>query len=607
MKKVLILLINLLLLNFNLLCSELTLNKVIINGNYSFSRSSILKHLNLRPLPFYKKIMFWQNKPLFVESLMRQDEQNIIKYLQSNGFLYAELDSKIIKNSKNRVSIEYTLIENQPVLVNEVNIIIDDSIFVKKQLNKKNNQKLLKKEILKSSPNEIFRDKNIFHDVNLINNTLINQGFLKSQTEYEVNFLGSVDSLQTKVNVNYKVYPENLYFFNSFNLIGDFSTSDKTIKRQLSLSDSLIYKSNIVSDYQYNLFRLGVFRSVQVNPNFVENSNIVIPTITLIEQPKWVGLTGIGWGSEDRFRTTVQVNHHNVLNMADQQNLSMKTSYLEPWNIQFRWIQPAFIRPKLILTINPFIKRENSINYKLDKFGNIITFTYPFLRNWGINFSHILEQNKLSDIKIQDYDKIKSIYNQSTFFSQLDVNYSSPKSNPQHGYHFISGAGIAGVGFNSPYDYYFLSQELRYYKVIHDLFVLAIRNKIQTMEEIFNSPEIPIENRLYLGGMQSIRGRKKDTVSPVNDSNQIIGGRTSFLINLESRVPIVSNLSISFLFDTGYVSKNSYEFDIAQLSSSAGIGLRYFSPIGILRLDFARSITNDFSPVRFYLTIGEVF
>jgi outer membrane translocation and assembly module TamA len=172
----------------------------------------------------------------------------------------------------------------------------------------------------------------------------------------------------------------------------------------------------------------------------------------------------------------------------------------------------------------------------------------------------------------------------------------------------ISGAGYSGLGFGSPYKYYELSQEVRYYQPVSDIFILAGRGAIHTMAEIDDSPPIPIESRLFLGGMQSIRGWNRNTISPSDEEGLRIGGRSSLLLNLEARVPITTNFSTALLYDVGQVLSDPYQFEINDMAHSIGVGLRYFSPIGlVLRIDVARSIWEDTNPMRLYLTIGESF
>lgn len=590
------------------LSANTQLNRILLkresgSRNSGISNRDIKKQLNLKEMPFYERLLFWRKKPLFDNVLMDIDAENIKRYLQANGFLYAEVKTEIKILNNNQVNVIFKITDNEPVVINNVNIIMNDSLTIaridanskKRTLNKQNN--------IRTTPNNIFRDKYIYFDRDLINNSLVDAGFLKSETEFNLKLNDSLS-----VDVDFMVYPGQIYYTKGIDFRGNNHTSDKTIFRVISFEDSLIYDSELVKRNNNDLLRLGVFRSVQVFPFFPIDKDYVIPSINLIEKPKWTLQTGVGWGSEERFRTRFQLSHHNLLKMADQQDFTFRSSAIEPINLQLTWIQPAMFHRYLRLSLNPFFKREKEPTFLLDKYGNISSLTYNFpLPQWAVSFSHILEQNNVKDIKVENIEDTKSIYNQSTFFSQLDINYSKPQTAPITGFHFINGAGIAGLGFNSPYDYLIFQHELRTYSPVAEMFNMAFRTSINSLREINNAPTIPVEKRLYLGGMQSVRGYKRNEISPVNESNQYIGGRTSLLFNLEARIPVIDDFSTALLIDAGQVWEDYSHYNLKDLKYSAGIGLRYHSPIGVIRLDFAKPVIKDSGSMKFYLTIGEFF
>ncbi len=573
------------------------------NKRLSLSETKLKQQLNLKQDPFYKKFLFWQKKPVFEINLAIQDEQNLKRFFQANGYLYVEITTTLSYHKKNQVTINYYILENQPVMITNSTIILEDSqnIEIPEIISKKRN--ISKHEKIKSRPNTIFIDNNVFYDQSLINSSLINTGFLKAETDFDLRI---VDSLS--VNLSFIVNSGNQYYTKGLVIRGNKHTSKKTLLRILDISDSVTYTADLINKNQSALIRTGVFRSVQIYPQFTTNEDYAIPTISLVEKAKWTLQTGIGWGSEEKIRTLMQLSHHNLLNIADQQDISFRSSALEPINIQLLWTQPALFHRNLKLSLNPFFKREKEEMFSLDIYGNISSFSYNLpAPEWSAGFSHLLEQNKLQDIKVVNPEESKSIYNQSTFYTQLDINYSTPQNYPIKGIHLISGGGIAGVGFNSPYDYILLQQEIRYYQPGLWLFNYAFRVAANTMQEIKDSPAIPIEKRLYLGGMQSVRGFNRNELSPYNENNQAIGGRSSLLMNLETRFPIFTNFNGAILIDSGQVWEKSNFYKVDDLSYSLGLGLRYITPIGTIRADFAKPFINDSGSLKFYLTIGEAF
>ena len=586
-----------------------SLTRLTIVGNDHVKKSEIKKLLRQKPLPFHQKPAFWIKNPEFNHNLMLQDSDSILVYLQSNGFLYAEVEAIATESKRGNIGIEYRITENSPVLVSSVTVIVNDTIRVDRPRRAPRMRGYEQRRTIEAQDGKIFRDADVYNDIGLINDYFVAQGYLKSHTDFQVLLNEDSSKNESTVEIEYHTETGKVYYIKDYEITGNRNVDTSTVRNQIVFRDSLAYKLEYVTKSRENLMRLGVFRSIQIFPNFIEDTDFVKPTFRFIEKNKWVTTAGLGWGSEERFRAFAQIAHHGMYKKADQQELSIRTSYIEPWNVQFRLIQPAFFHPQITLMINPFIRRENETDYLLDRYGNITTLSYNFLTYWNLFFDYLLEQNNLRELEYAT-DSIEGIYNQSTYFTKLDFNYSFPRINPYRGFHSISGVGLTEIDFDNLFDYYFLSQEFRYYQPIYNQFIIALRAQAQVMDEIADFQSIPRESRLYLGGVGSVRGYDRRSISPYiidEDGNIVrIGGRSSLLFSSEARVPIIKNIDVAFLYDAGQVLEGSYDFDINAMSQSVGLGIRYQSPIGRIRFDMAKAIDKS-RPTRFYLTIGESF
>jgi len=592
-----------------LFSEEKALNRIKISGNENFKRSEIRGQLRMKSLPFRQRIAFWIKNPEFQQNIMQQDADNILLYLQSNGFLYAEVEAIATENRNGRIDIEYRITENHPVLINSVTVVINDTLRVEREIRQPSLRNIFQQRRVEAQSGNIFRDEHIQHDINFLNDEFVARGFLRSTTGFNIELHEDSLKVNSTVDIEYHIQPERRYYIKEYEIIGNRNVDTATVRNQIVFRDSMVYRAEYVAQSRENLMRLGVFRSIQIFPNFIDDTQFVYPTVRFIERSKWVTTAGVGYGSEEYFRFFMNVSHHGMYKKADQQQLSFRTSYIEPWNFQFRLIQPAFFHPRLNLTVNPFVRRENEPTFLMDRYGNTTSLSYLFLNNWNANFSYLVERKNLLEWHGAEHDR-PSIYSQSTYFTHLDINYSMPRMNPQVGVHFLTGVGLVEQGFDSILDYYFLSQEIRYYQPVREHFVFAFRGQMQTMSEIWGFDTIPEESRLFLGGIQSVRGYGRSSISPKGyDSEGVlysIGGRSSMLFNLEARIPLFENFNTALLYDTGQVLENPYQYDIKRMSQSLGVGVRYLSPIGIVRLDLAKAINRSDS-IRYYLTIGESF
>ena len=595
----------------NLFSDGQTINSISITGAKNIKTSEIRKQIKNQPLPFLERILFWRERPAFSPVLINQDIDNISRFVQSNGFLYAEVNSIITEGRKGRMKIEYVITENHPVKIDNVILIINDTLRVERAILRPDIRTLFRQRWIQAQPDKIFKDDYIYHDIEFINSIFLGQGYLKTNTDFKIELVEDSLKVNSTVNITYNTNLERLYYFYGAELLGNRNVDGATVANQIAFRDSMVYRAEYIDRTRENLMRLGVFRSIQIYPNFIGDTQYVYPTLRFIEKQKWVTTGGVGWGNEERFRSHFQVSHHGMYKKADQQHLSIRTSEYIPWNIQFRLIQPAFFHPRINLTINPYLIREDQPQYLLDRYGSVTDLSYMFFTDWNANFSYTFEQVNMKEMRIRADDiDFSSLYNQSIYSTRLDINYAHPKINPYRGFHLISSASVTEIGFDNLMDYYSLSQEIRYYQPISNYFILALRGQVQTIDELQGFPSVPIESRLHLGGINSVRGYGRRTIGPYSMTDEgskvYIGGRSSTLLTAEARIPIINNFNIALLYDAGNVSNSSYNFNSAHLSQSLGFGLRYISPIGIIRADVARALETDNS-YKFYLTIGESF
>lgn len=113
--------------------------------------------------------------------------------------------------------------------------------------------------------------------------------------------------------------------------------------------------------------------------------------------------------------------------------------------------------------------------------------------------------------------------------------------------------------------------------------------------------DLPASYRFYAGGDQSVRGYEFSSLGPTDPSGQVIGGKHLIVGSVELEYRIVGKWSVAGFFDAGNAFNTLDDLDIAQ---GAGIGVRWTSPIGQIRLDFASAISEPDQPWRIHISIG---
>ncbi|MCJ7833154.1 MAG: BamA/TamA family outer membrane protein, partial [Deltaproteobacteria bacterium] len=101
--------------------------------------------------------------------------------------------------------------------------------------------------------------------------------------------------------------------------------------------------------------------------------------------------------------------------------------------------------------------------------------------------------------------------------------------------------------------------------------------------------DLPLYEKFYLGGINSVRGFKYSAISPTDPATgQKIGGEQMVQFNLEYIFPLVQKAGLKgvLFFDAGNVFTKDQTMDLGSLRKSVGVGIRWYSPIGPLRLEW---------------------
>ncbi|WP_208645006.1 autotransporter assembly complex protein TamA [Rhizobium gallicum] len=121
-------------------------------------------------------------------------------------------------------------------------------------------------------------------------------------------------------------------------------------------------------------------------------------------------------------------------------------------------------------------------------------------------------------------------------------------------------------------------------------------------------PDIPATRRFFAGGGGSVRGYGYQEISPYNAEDEATGGKSYVTASLEARVRITETIGIVPFIDVGTVGSEEFP-DFSDIRAGAGIGIRYATPFGPLRLDFAVPLNKYENGTSYgiYAGIGQSF
>jgi translocation and assembly module TamA len=127
---------------------------------------------------------------------------------------------------------------------------------------------------------------------------------------------------------------------------------------------------------------------------------------------------------------------------------------------------------------------------------------------------------------------------------------------------------------------------------------LLVRGEIGTVE-VDDVDRLPLSRRFFTGGDDSVRGFDYQSLGPVNEDGDVVGGRHLAVGSIELEQLIAGNWGAAVFMDAG----NAMNDWSVNLRRSAGVGLRYRSPVGMFRVDVAKATDGDES-ARLHLSLG---
>lgn len=274
-------------------------------------------------------------------------------------------------------------------------------------------------------------------------------------------------------------------------------------------------------------------------------------------------------------------------------------SFLKPalWGTRNDWLLDGVLTRQRVGT--------NRFGGYTARYGNVTTaIRHRFSDKFSISGGIEVEKGQTSDVLGQvDYTLVGiplSLTYDSTN-SQLDPTESIRATASVTPYPTFLGSTVGVVQTRATVSaYYALDEDARY--------VLAGRLGFGSLAGA-SLEDIPSTRRFYAGGGGSVRGYAYRTLAPLGPFNNLIGGRSLLEASVEARIKITDTIGVVPFFDAGSAFESEFPDFKESIKMAAGLGLRYYTPIGPIRLDVAAPLNprKGDKPVAVYISIGQAF
>ena len=422
-----------------------------------------------------------------------------------------------------------------------------------------------------------------------------------------------IDRAAHTMAVTYTIAPGPATRFGAVTIAGLQNLDPGYVERRLRWRRGESYDAAKVDDTRRALIESGLFSTVRITPKpDPANPGTTLMVVDATERPHRTVGAGLGYNTSQGAAAKVYWENRNLFGHAEYLRLSATGGQ------QVYALNANFRRPDFLVTDQDFLATAEIADYTPaayhsrralatagieHRFGALVTGGVALeaekanvvqLANVSTNTSAQRTQ-RYTLVGIPAYVKLDTTDNLLSptrgYRAQLSVTPSHIFSSPA--LNFVSNQVSAST-------YRQLGSGGRA--------ILAGRVALASLDGAPLAP-LPADQRIYAGGGGSIRAYGYQMAGPLASNNDPIGGKSSLVLNLEARVKVTETIGVVPFVDAG----SYYETSVPQLDHrlfyGVGLGLRYYTAFGPLRLDLATPLyrRSANSWIQVYVSLGEAF
>ncbi|MHB8830137.1 MAG: outer membrane protein assembly factor BamA [Syntrophales bacterium] len=568
---------------------KLFIRNIQFEGNRAFTSRELRNMMTTKEWGVFH---FFTDSGVLKKEQLRQDVDKIKAFYLNNGFINAQIADPAVSHDLKGIYIKISIAEGQQYRVGKVEISGD-------QLSKPRQELLAK---LKIGKKDFFDRDAVIKDMDYLTQVANDEGYASADV---VPSTAPREDSRT-VDVTYEIGKGKLVYFNLINITGNTKTRDKVIRRELSVAEGDLYSRTKLKSSYMALSRLRYFEEVDFESEKGADETLTNVNIRVKEKQTGMLSLGAGYSAIDKAVVSAQVSQQNLFGRG--QTLSLKAnvgssstlydiSFTEPWLFDM----PLWSKVGLWN-----LYREYD-TYNLDTMGFSTTMGYPLwpyvsgyigYRFAVDNVNDVLPTASLYTKKQAGETKSSGLTFTITRDSTDDAMFPTTGSKNSASVEYTGGPLQGDVSYTRTgvVSTWFFPLPLDT--------VIGLRGRMGAIKGN-SGKEIPIYERYYLGGIDSLRGLRE--VGPLDPATgEVIGGVTMLNFNVDYTFPLIKKAGMRgvVFFDIGNAWESGYH--VSDMRKTAGVGIRWYSPIGPLRLEWGYVLDKkeNESPSRWEFTIG---
>ena len=404
---------------------------------------------------------------------------------------------------------------------------------------------------------------------------------------------------------------------------GQNRTNDNVLRREMRQMEGSRFSPLALQRSQTRLQRLPYIERVAIStPRVPGSDDLVDIAVNVSEGASGSFGAGAGYGS-DGFIFNINFTQENLFGTGERLALSFDNSTSQD-NFSISYTDPYYTPDGISRNVRAFIKKTDTskltstANYILDSYGAKVRYGVPLSEfstfSFGLGYERVsaIRTDESSDEVIDFIDNFGSEYD------LFDISLGYTRDTRNRTVFATSGTrnslSLEATAPNSDLSYIKLGYNFEYFRPITDRYTLSFSARINYGEGEEGLETLPFFRRYFAGGIQSVRGYRRNSLGALDSQGNARGGDFRTLGTLEIIFPppfieTAGSTRLSLFTDFGNVFDDVSDFDADELRGSYGLSFVWLAPIGPLTFSVSETYNdapgdNRQSP---QFTIGSIF
>ncbi|SFM90980.1 outer membrane protein assembly factor BamA [Thermodesulforhabdus norvegica] len=550
------------------------IKKITFEGNKSFTERKLRSVMQTKEKSI---LFFWdRERGVLKNDVLDTDVDRLTAFYHDHGFMDARVGTPRIEKREDGFYIEIPIEEGQRYKVKSFEITGDEVEDLEK----------LKDEWHIKEGDYFSRDR-LRKDVEMLTRHCMDLGY--AHVEVRPKVTKKRDNVEAFINLVVSKGPK--VKIGRIEISGNTKTRDKVIRRQFQIAEGDTFSATKIQNSETKLKRLDYFEEIQIEPRETDSPEVMDLHVKVKEKLTGSISAGGGYSSDEGLFVGGEILQRNL--MGRGQYLALRAHLgQDTQRYSLGFLEPSLFDSYYFLGVDAYNWVREYSDFTKDAQGFRIRSGRSF-GNWSsFSVEYTFENAEIEDV---DEDAASIIKEQQGRQIKSSVAFGVERDSTDHPFLPTKGSiNRVSVEFASSYlgsDSSFAKYEVAsgWYIPLFWKLTGFVKGEVGWINKIGDEP-IPLFDRFFLGGINSVRSYEWGELGPRDpETGDRIGGTKYGLFNAEVIFPIFEEINLKgvIFFDAGNAFDEDETFDVSKFKMGIGGGVRWMSPFGPLRIEWA--------------------